>query len=301
MWFKNLYLLRLGSDFSITPDALHDALASKPFLGCNKEQHEASGWVSPFGRDSEPLLLVSGNYLLLTLAQQERLLPASVVREALDERIADIELKESRKVSNREKKELREQIEFELLPQAFTRTRKIDAWLDLLNGWMVINTSSAAQAEHMTKLLRNCLGSLPTTVPKTDVTPTFLMTEWLKTGELPAPFSLGEECELRSQGDEKSIAVFKRHELTAAAVQANFASGKVVSKLGLVWADKISFVLTHELQVRKVRFLDVLEDTLHDADPQSHAERLDIEFALMTGEVSQLLADLMGCFSAPAR
>ena len=300
MWFKNLHLLRLGSDFSVTPEALHDALESKPFLGCNKEQREASGWVSPFGRNSEQLLLVAGDYMLLTLAHQERMLPASVVREELDERVADIELKEDRKVSNREKKDLREQIEFELLPQAFTRTRKMDAWLDPVNGWMVINTSAAAQAERMTKLLRTCLGSLPTTVPKTDITPTFLMTQWLKEGGMPAPFSLGEECELRSQGDEKSVAVFKRHELTTEAVQANFTAGKVVSKLGLVWADKISFVLTDELQVRKVRFLDVLEDTLKDTDPQSHAERLDIEFALMTGEVTQLLADLMGCFSAPA-
>jgi recombination associated protein RdgC len=297
MWFKNLHLLRLGSDFSVTPEELHDALESKPFLGCNKEQREASGWVSPFGRNSEQMLLVSGNYMLLTLAHQERMLPASVIREELDERVADIELKEDRKISNREKKDLREQIEFELLPQAFTRTRKMDAWLDPVNGWMVINTSAAAQAERLTKLLRTCVGSLPLTVPKTETTPTFLMTQWLKEGVLPAPFSLGEECELRSQGDEKSVAVFKRHELTTEAVQANFAAGKVVSKLGLVWADKISFVLTDELQVRKVRFLDVLEDTLKDSDPQSHAERLDIEFALMTGEVSQLLADLMGCFN----
>ena len=112
MWFKNLHLLRLGSDFSVTPEALHDALESKPFLGCNKEQREASGWVSPFGRNSEQLLLVAGDYMLLTLAHQERMLPASVVREELDERVADIELKEDRKVSNREKKDLREQIEF---------------------------------------------------------------------------------------------------------------------------------------------------------------------------------------------
>jgi recombination associated protein RdgC len=109
---------------------------------------------------------------------------------------------------------------------------------------------------------------------------------------------LGEECELRSQGDEKSVAVFKRHELLTDEVQSNLASGKLVSKLGLVWDEKISFILTDELGVRRVRFLDVLEDRLKDSDPQSHAEKLDIEFNLMTGEVTQLLADLMKCFSA---
>ncbi len=300
MWFKNLYLLRLSNDFAVTPDDLHAALESKPFLGCNKEQREASGWVSPFGRNSEQMLLVADGYLLLTMAHQERMLPSSVIREELDERVADIESKEERKVSTREKKDMREQIEFELLPQAFTRTRKMDAWLDATHGWMVINTSAAAQAERLTKLLRTCLGSLPVATPKTEATPTHTMTQWLKEGVLPAPFTLGEECELRSQGDEKSVAVFKRHELATDEVQTNLAAGKLVSKLGLVWDEKISFVLTDELQIRRVRFLDVLEDRVKDADPQSHAEKLDIEFALMTGEVTRLLADLMRCLGTAA-
>jgi recombination associated protein RdgC len=300
MWFKNLYLLQLSPDFTLTPEDLHTALEAKPFMGCGKEQREAIGWVSPLGRHSEQLVHVANNYMLLTLAHQERMLPSSVIREELDERVAILEDKESRKVSNREKKDLREQIEFELLPQAFTRTRKMDAWLDLEHGWMIVNTSSSTQAERMTKLLRTTLNSLPVAAPKTDSSPTSLMTQWLTEGILPAPFALGEECELRSQGDEKSVAVFKRHELTTDVVQSNLAAGKMVSKLGLVWDEKISFILTDELQLRRVRFLDVLEDSLKDADPQSHAEKLDIEFSLMTGEVTKLLADLMKCFTASA-
>lgn len=296
MWFKNLYLLRLSSDFSLDPEALQETLASKPFLGCGKDQREASGWVSPFGRHSEQLIHAANGYVLLTMAQQERMLPASVVREELEERVAELEAKEARKLSNREKKDLREQIEFELLPQAFTRTRKLDAWLDATHGWMVVNTSTATQAERLTKLLRTTVGSLPVVPPKTDINPATLMTHWLAEGKLPAPFTFGEDCELRSQGDEKSVAVFKRHELTTEAVHTNLEAGKLVSKLGLVWDEKISFILTDELQIRRVRFLDVLADSIKDADPQSFAEKLDIEFSLMTGEVTRLLADLMQCF-----
>jgi recombination associated protein RdgC len=300
MWFKNLYLLQLSPDFTLTPEDLHTALEAKPFMGCGKEQRESIGWVPPLGRHSEQLVHVANGYMLLTIAHQERMLPSSVIREELDERVALLEDKESRKVSNCEKKDMREQIEFELLPQAFTRTRKMDAWLDLEQGWMIVNTSSSTQAERMTKLLRTTLGSLPVAAPKTDSSPTNLMTQWLNEGVLPVPFALGEECELRSQGDEKSVAVFKRHELTTDVVQANLAAGKMVSKLGLVWDEKISFILSDELQLRRVRFLDVLEDSLKDSDPQSHAEKLDIEFSLMTGEVTKLLADLMKCFTASA-
>lgn len=298
MWFKNLYLLKISNDdFSLTPEELHEALESRPFQECGKEQRETSGWVSPFGRNSEQMVHAANGYLLLTMAHQERMLPASVIREELDTLVAAIEEKEGRKVGKREKQDLRDEIEFELLPKAFTRTKKLDAWLDTRQGWMVINTSSPTQAERLTHQLRSVLDSLPLVPPKTAQSPGVLMTAWLTDGELPPPFTLGEECELHSQGDEKSVAVFKRHELMAEEVQANLASGKTVSKLGLVWDDKISFILTDDLQIRRVRFLDVLEDNLKDADPQSHAEKLDIEFTLMTGEVSNLITDLMKCFN----
>lgn len=298
MWFKNLYLLRLGDDFSVTPEALQEALATKPFMECGKEQKESTGWVSPFGRDNPQLIHVADGYLLLTLAHQERLLPASVIREELDVRVAEIEEKEQRKVAKREKQDLRDEVEFSLLPKAFTRTRQMDAWLDQRHGWMVINTASSMQGERLTHQLRSVLGSLPVTVPKPEQNPAVLMTSWLATGELPKPFALGDECELHSQDEEKSVASFKRHDLTSEEVSSNLARGKMVSKLGLVWDEKISFILTDELQVRRVKFLDVLADDLKDADPESAEEKLDIEFSLMTGEVSRLLQDLMRCFAA---
>ena len=110
---------------------------------------------------------------------------------------------------------------------------------------------------------------------------------------------LGEECELRSQGDDQSVAVFKKHELLSDEVKSNLATGKLVSKLMLTWDQRISFVLTDTLQIKRLKFLDVFDEQLNEQDPQSHAERKDIEFTLMTGEVSRLLADLMACFNPP--
>lgn len=301
MWFKNLYLLRLAEGFSIDPEALHAALTTKPFVACNKEQREASGWLPPLGKHGEQLVHASNDRMLVTLAHQEKILPASVIREELEATIAEIEEKEGRKVGKRERQDLRDEIEFELLPQAFTRTRKLDAWLDPLHGWLVVNTTSATQGERLTHLLRHCLGSLPVTPPKPAKDPVTLMTQWLaQEGSLPAPFALGEDCELRTPGEAKSVAVFKRHELGTEEVHTNLANGKVVSKLGLVWDGKVSFILTSDLGIRRVRFLDVLADSLKDSDPQSAAEKLDIEFNLMAGEVAHLLADLMRCFSAEA-
>ncbi len=291
MWFKNLYLYEFEKEFDQDADSLHEALSKKPFTECSATQRESMGWVPPLGKNSEAYSHAANNFILLTMARQERLLPASVVREALQERVADLQERENRKVGSKEKKELAERIEDELLPRAFTRTQKLDAWIDIKGGWLVINTPSAAKAETFATLLRKTIGSLPAVPPKTEaVSP--ILTEWLSNYKLPEPFEIGDECEMKSSGDDAGIVAFRKHELGTDEVKSNIETGKTVSKLALVWDRKISFVVSEDLVIKKLKFLDVLEEKMNEEDPQSHEERVDIEFTLMTGEVSKLIPDL---------
>jgi len=293
MWFKNLYLFKFDTDFSLSAEELHEELIKKPFKPCSPTQRESLGWVAPLGQNADSFTHASSHFILITLARQERLLPAAVVREALNEKIAEIELKEDRKVRGKEKKDLLEAVEFELLPRAFTRTQKMDAWIDTKGQWLVVNTSSSSRAEALTDLLRKTLGTLPVSLPDTESTPMTMMTQWLSDGAMPEPFQLGQECELVSQQDEKSKVIFRNHDLLADEVQEHLSSGKLVSKLAIQWDEKISFVLTDDLQIKKLKFLDVMDEVMQENDPQSHEEQLDIEFALMTGEVSNLWGQLL--------
>ena len=292
MWFKNLYLFKFEKDFTLDAEALHQALSQKTFTPCSATQRESLGWVAPLG-SGDSMTHATNKNILISMARQVRLLPASVVKEILQERVEALELKDDRKVSARERKSLREEIEDELLPRAFTRTQRLDAWIDPRNGWLILNTPSAPRAEEFTKLLRTTLGSLPVALPESEVSPSAAMTHWLSSGKPPAPFILGLECELKNQGDDKGSVAFKQHDLTLDEIQTSLKAGKWVSKLALEWDEKISFVLSEDLQIKKLKFLDVLEEQLQDNDPQTHAEHLDIEFSLMSGEVAALLVDLM--------
>lgn len=293
MWFKNLYLFQFEKAFSQSASSLHEELSAKPFTECSATQRESIGWVPPLGKNSTAYTHAVGNFILMTMATQERLLPASVVREELDERVIEIQDRESRKVGSKEKKELRERIEDELLPRAFTRNKTMDAFIDLKGGWLVINTTSASQAEKFATLLRKTIGSLPVVPVKSEAISPY-MSEWLGEYAAPGPFAIGEECELKGSGEDKGVAAFKKHELGTDEVKSNLEAGKVVSKLALTWEDKMSFVLHEDGTIKKLKFLNVLEEKRNEQDPQSHEERMDIEFALMTGEVSQLLAALSG-------
>jgi len=292
MWFKNLYLYQFEKEFTQDADSLHEALSAKPFTECSASQRESMGWVPPLGKNAEAYSHSVGEFVLLTMARQERLLPASVIREELQERVTDIEERESRRVGNKEKKELRERIEDELLPRAFTRTQTLDAWIDLKNGWLVINTPSATRAETFSTLLRKTIGSLPVVPPKSEaVSP--ILTKWLSDYRSPEAFEIGDECELKSTGDDQAIAAFRKHELGTDEVKTNLETGKAVSKLALIWERKVSFVVGDDLIIKKLKFLDVLDEKRNEQDPQSHEERVDIEFALMTGELSQLIPALI--------
>ncbi|CAA6820647.1 MAG: DNA recombination-dependent growth factor C [uncultured Thiotrichaceae bacterium] len=292
MWFKNLYFFTLDDDFSLDVDALDEALAEKSFKPCGATQRESMGWAPPLGKNTDAFVHAVSGYLLISLMRQERILPSSVVREALEEKVEQIQVDEDRKVSGKEKKDLREAIEFELLPRAFTRTSQMDAWIDLKGNRLVINTSSSKRAEDISTLLRKSVGSLPTSLPDTEISVAASMGKWLQDGVAPDPFLIGRECELKSEQEEGGVVSFRKHELQMDEVTSHLGLGKTASKMELQWDDKIQFVLTHEYQLKKLRFMDVLEEQMQDSDPQSHAERLDIEFALMTGEVSNLLNDL---------
>ncbi|CAG0896359.1 unnamed protein product [Cyprideis torosa] len=285
-------------EFPLSAEELHEKLEGHAFTSCGSEQRESIGWVPPLGKNTETLAHSVNGCILIRLAMQERLLPASVIKDELEERVAEIQERESRKVGGKEKKDLREQIEFDLLPKAFTRTKYLDAWIDASAGWLVVNTASATQAETLTGMLRKTIGSLPVIAPETAITPISLLTHWLQDStSMPAVFDLGMGAELVGAGEERSKVTFKAHELQAEEVQANLDHGKQVSQLELIWRDRISFKLDQHLQIKGLKFLDVFDDQLDGHDPQSHAEKIDIEFALMSGEVRELLSDLMAAFN----
>ena len=60
----------------------------------------------------------------------------------------------------------------------------------------------------------------------------------------------------------------------------------------MTWGDRISFLLNENLQIKRLSFLDLLKEQA-DSQAENEDERFDIDFTLMTGEVAQLLNDLL--------
>ena len=138
MWFKNLRLYCLTQEFNLPVEELEVQLIENAFIPCTSYEKSCIGWVSPLGNtafpsedeDNKPMLThVVGDYIMLCAQKQDRLLPATVVREATDEKVGEIEHRQARKIYRKERREIHDDVFSSLLPRAFTRSARIHAYI----------------------------------------------------------------------------------------------------------------------------------------------------------------------------
>jgi recombination associated protein RdgC len=302
MWFKNLYIYRFTKPFDTTSDALEEQLSTAAFTPCGANDVYQLGWSSPLGKLSESLVHVADKYWMLCLTKQEKILPSSVVNEQVNERAELIEETQHRKVSRKEKTELKEQVTIELMPKAFARTNKYYAYLCPSKGYMVINTASAKTADEVTSYLRKTIGSLPVRPIEVKQSPATVMTQWLnRDTNPPGYFEPGLECELCTSGDEKGVVKYKGIDLDIEQIEQHIQSGMQVDKLALTWRENISFLLSTDLTVKRMKFSDLVQEKFDDTNAEDAAAKFDASFAIMAAEVDNLIPELIEAFGGEER
>jgi recombination associated protein RdgC len=300
MFFRNLTLFRFSPAVADDLKRLDEALGEHRLRPCGPLEMFTKGFVPPVGRgDEAPLTHAVKHCTWLTVGGEDKLLPAAVVNDELQRKVRKIAEEEGRKVGGRERKRLKEDLLTELLPRAFVRNSRMSAYVDTKQGWLVLDTSSRKSAENALSQIREALGSFPAVPLAPEEGPRVLMTDWLANGTLPAGLALGDEVELRDPATATgAIAKCRRQDLDAEEVKEHLRNGKQVFQLGLVFDDRISFVLGEDLIVRKLKFLDVVTDELGDSFEDASAEA-DASFALLTLELERLLAKLEEWFGLP--
>ena len=293
MWFRNLYLFRFQKPFDIDAETLNDKLAALPFVACGSLETERLGWVPPLGRQGSQLVHATGQAMMVCLRRQQRLLPASVVKEEVDERAAVIEAEQGRDVGRKERRDLRDLVTQELLPKAFTRSRDCYAYIDPQRGWLVVDTATAGVAESLTESLRECIGSLPIAPPTLKQAPAMVLTDWVQSGRPVEGFTLQDACEMRSADGEGGVVRCSGQDLGAEEVLAHLEAGKQVVRLAVDWRDRMSCVIGDELTVRRLRFADEVLEAADEAGSEDAVARFDADFALMTGELGEFIGDLI--------
>lgn len=301
MWFKNLCLFRFTEPFTINAEELAEKLEAHHFRPCGTHEVTSFGWTVPLGKPEMPLVHATNGYMMLCLKKQERVLPTAVINEMLQEKLADLEQQQSRKLSKKEQTRLKDELIFDLLARAFMFSKKTYAYIDPKGGWLIVDSASAKNAEDLLTILRKGMGSLPAVPINTVNNPVTIMTQWLVSQQTPAEIVIEDECELRSPGEEASIIRCKRHNLALPEIQNHLDSGKEAIKLAMNWNDRLSFILDKDLSIKRLRFLDLVQDQLKELDIEDEATRFDVDFAIMSSELASFLPSLLALFGGEVK
>jgi recombination associated protein RdgC len=290
MWFRNLRIYRFQREPDSGLDTIDAALAKRPLARCGSFEMASRGWVFP--RAEGAFVHAVERQWLLALGVEQKLLPATVIRQNAQERAAAIEAEQGRKVGRKEMRDIAERVAEELLPKAFTRRRTTWAWLDPANRWLALDAGSDARADEFMETLSATLDDLAPRPLQTQVSPLSAMTEWVASGEAPAGFTLDSDLELRAASESQSAIRYVHHDIGGPEVAAHVAAGKIVTKLGMTWNDRVSFVLTDKLHIKRLAFLDIVREQA-DGSAANADEQFDADFVLMAGELSRMFEDLL--------
>jgi len=214
-----------------------------------------------------------------------------VITQTAKERAAKLAEKQEHPVGRKQMREIRERVIEELMPKAFSRRRTLAAWIDPVNGWAAVDTAADKKADELLESFIAANIDIHIKRLECQQSPAAQMTLWLQSGEVPAPFTIDQDLELKASGESRATVRYVNHPLEGGEIRQHIAGGKTATRLGLTWKNRISFVLTDQLQIKRLAFLDILkndtENQVEDAE-----EKFDIDFALMTGELAGMLADL---------
>ncbi|AMC34781.1 recombination-associated protein RdgC [Janthinobacterium sp. B9-8] len=288
IWFKNIQPYRIAADHALTAESIAEALAKKPFFPCGSHDLHSQGFIAPAPHQPDLITYVYQDAVLVCLQVEEKILPAVVVKQEAEARIKQIEADEGRKVGRKEARDIRELVAEELRPRAFTRITTHRVLIDLKLGLILVDSAAASKAESLLVQLREAMGSLPTRLIQTHTTPQTAMTSWLESG-LPDGFELDKDGELKFPGDDGAVARFLRQDLHSDEVKQHLATGKLATKLGMAWNERIAFQLTEKLEIKRLNMLDILQDELRDLDVETQDAMFESSAALFIGEMREFV------------
>ncbi|WP_423140462.1 recombination-associated protein RdgC [Proteus terrae] len=289
LWFKNILVYRLNKEIALSMDELEQQLASLAFTPCSSQDMTRTGWVSPMGDRGEALIHVAGKQVMMCARKEDKILPATVIKQALQDKVEKLEGEQGRKLKKTEKATLKDEVVHTLLPRAFSKFSQTFIWLDLEKQLVIVDSGSAKRAEDNLALLRKTLGSLPVVPLNFNESVELKMTEWVRSGELPAGFTLMDEAELKAVLDEGGVIRCKKQELVSDEIAIHIEAGKFVTKLSVDWEDRLQFMLCDDGSIKRIKFSETLREQNDDIDKADFAQRFDADFVLMTGELSALI------------
>lgn len=262
-------------------------IGEKRFEGCTGYQELAIGW-SPVRHAESILADVVNGHIVLLASIETKSVPSDVVNRKVNEVVSAIDANEARKPGRKEMREIRDSVRQELIPAAFPKRTDVWVYIDTKRNRVLLGAGSQGVADSVATLLIQTFDNVSISLVNTTSSPASMMVMWLTDHEsVPDSFAVGRGVELKANDESKATVKFANHHLEAEKMREHISQGKLPTKLDLEWNDRVNFVLTEGLQIKKIKLLDIVF-----AD-QDGARDFDADVTIITSELGSMLDDLI--------
>lgn len=303
--YRNLTFFRFPASVATTilelatrlaEGSLGDCLAEHAMKPVGPLELSSRGWV-PL-HSGGPLFRHLGDTIHLALGGEDKVLPAPAVNRELRARLEAYEKREGRHPGPRARKAMRDEVLQDLLPRALVKPYRLDGYLDLSRGLLVVDTASRKAAEGFASHLRATLGSFPAVPVNAEVAPRAVLTAWLADGSHSRNagldqigWTLADACRLQDAADGGGVVTVRGEDLRGEEVAKHLEAGKQCTRLAL-FAGLLAFNLGEDLVVRGLKFLDSTVESLESVESEDLQGEFDARAALLVCEVGILFDTL---------
>ncbi|MNX26747.1 Recombination-associated protein RdgC [compost metagenome] len=295
-FFRTLRLYRLNENAAqLIGRDLNEDLVKHTFRPGQNIELQSIGW-APYSEHSDNLAHAGQGdkvQFFMRLRVENKVMPPAAINQITKARAAEIAEQQGYRPGRKQMKEIKERVTDELLVKALSVTRDTRVWLNLTDRFLVIDAASSSRADEVIGMLAKAIDPFPLENLYVAKAPASAMTGWLAEDEAPANFTIDQDTELRSSGESGAAIRYVKHSIDADDVRRHIQSGKQCTRLAMTWADRISFVLTEDLVVKRLRPLDVLRENTEDMLGSNDEEKFESDLALFAGEATKLIAELI--------
>lgn len=299
MWFKQAQIFKFEENSSFSAEELEGHLEQLPFTPCPSGLPISQGWISPTEEEDEALVFSVPGFLLICLQTEAKLLPAKIVRQKLNEKVKEIQLKQDRKVPYKEKNILKQAIYNELLPKAFGAIYRTYAFIDTKNNWLILDTNNAKNTENFITFFKRSLSKVKIVPPEIKkLSP--ILTDWLLNDTQPKSLNIEDTCVLKDPKQEERVIRIQKQDLSANYVQSLIKNNFEISQMKMTWNDQITFVLKNDFTFQSLQYQDSVVELSGEDKNDAEEGSFKADFFIMSGLLTKMFQELLKILAKPA-
>lgn len=295
MLYKQARLFKLTQPLKLTKEEWQEKLSALAFRDCPPSMPQSLGWIQPVGDEHAPLLHMINGYVSISLQIEEKILPSMVIRHELQKKIKMIESRDDRKVYQKEKNTMKDELFITLLPRAFSKFSQVHAYIDTNNQFLVLGTTNEKRTEQFLALLQKTIGDCVQRYDINKLSPT--LTHWLQHQSYPSAFAIEKACVLQDQNQTNRVIRCQHQDLFATSIQTLIKDGCEVKQIAMDWQDHITFVLVNDFSLQSIRFKDELISQAKDMEAETAEQKFIADFFILTESLSHLFTELLKVLS----